>query len=103
VVRFGRNGSSTHPFFDGLELPYGATAPIEEVTGGLESPASMAALPTTPLDAAPGESPRPRPSPRVFWISRLVNTLASENVFVDEALIRQHLLRTGGPLSPPPR
>lgn len=102
VVRFCRSGVSTHPLFEGLELPYGATAPMEEVTGGLEAPTSMATPPTTPPDTGSGESVRPLPWPRVFWISRLVNTLASEGVFVDEALVRHHLLRTGGPLPPPP-
>jgi hypothetical protein len=102
VVRFCRSGISTHPLFDGLELPYGATAPMEEVTGGLEAPTSTAVQPP-PSDTDSSQTPRPQPWPRVFWISRLVNTLASEHVFVDATLVRQHLLRTGGPLPPPPQ
>ena len=94
VVRFCRDGSSPHPLFDGLERPYGATAAMAETTGGLEAPPSSAAAPST-SDSTPAAA---SPVPRVFWISRLVNTLDSQGVFVDAARLRCHLVRTGGAL-----
>lgn len=95
VVRFCRDGTSTHPELGGLERPYGATNALAEATGGLEDPPSSAAA-SSQADSAPATA---FPVPRVLWISRLVNTLASQGVFVDEAMIRRHLVRTGGALS----
>jgi hypothetical protein len=94
VVRFCRDGVSTHPLFDGLARPYGATAAVAEATGGLDDP------PVSPMASSPPGTAVPTlfPIPRVLWISRLVNTLFSQGVFADEAMIRRHLVRTGGAL-----
>ncbi len=101
LVRFCREGSSNHPLLTDFELPYRAAESIERATGGLESGVSSASQ-----TAAPSETGKPLPPPpgmsfrigRIFWISRLVNDLASERLVVSEAVLRQHLMRTGGPL-----
>jgi hypothetical protein len=96
VLRFCRMGSTKHPLFHGLELPYksGSETDEEGGVGDVESGREK-------------DESKSQPQPRIFWISRLVNDHSNRKKFkVNDEVIYRHLLRTGGkavePLRPQP-
>jgi hypothetical protein len=102
LVRFCRDGANPHPLFDGLELPYRAAEAVEQTTGGLSSSSGSPQPQSSLTGTGEGEPAKLLPSPRVFWISRLINELENEKVSVGETRLRQHLLHAGGSLPRPP-
>ena len=104
VVRFcQKKDVGPSRLFDGLELPYA------HPTFGSESE-EKGELDSSPPPRTPEEADRQTEDkgkslrePRVFWISRLVNELATEGMIMDDERIYRHLLRTGGKVEAPPR
>lgn len=98
ILRFCKTGLSPHPLFDGLELPYETpkSGSESEQRGGLGTPPPPTTS-TGPAAEAKREEGKPQPQPRVFWISRLINQLATDTGFtIDNEAIHSHMLRTGG-------
>lgn len=113
IVGFCQTGVRSHYLFDdGLELPYEtqqelkikkSAAPIPTETGGYgTAPASESAA-NLANAATPASESKPPVYPRVLWISRLINQLATEyGRELPHEMILLHLLHTGGMLDDAP-
>jgi hypothetical protein len=95
LVPYCKTGYTNHPLFSGLELPYvkQAMASESDRAGGLGSRLSGAEFSASQSLDNGKDQRRPLAEPRIFWISRLVNQLASQHTRLDGDDILRHLLQ----------
>ena len=95
LVKFCQYNQQAHYLLDdGLELPYEISSSVgaSNETGGYGT-----LPPLTDKSTEPAKANAPPIYPRVFWVSRLINQLATEyGVKLEAEMILRHLLHTGG-------